>query len=511
MKPSLTLNHLDSARVSKIAWWASAALGMLLVAMSMIRARMYFIGLTAGTRLTYKDFATLRERMMHGVVFIALFGIYGAWVWLKLRGRRADQETESPDTLPAIIDPQSPIKNLLTYALPLMALAWLVYPYSGDVRLYLHYGAMANAGVNPFTTRADQFTSIWSPSLAWGQTSTYGPIAVGLFSLVARLSPTHTLTGWTQTLASLYVLKLITLAFHMATTVLIAKVMSPRKDRWDWAFLYGVNPVVLQEIVANAHIDAALILLTVATLLAVRHNRYVTAAGVLVAAAMVKTVAVIWLPLLGLDMLRARRYRAAAAAIGGGLALAALLASTLLTTPHAWSSLLNSGTGEKVSQSISSVVWRLLMDPVGMEDPRLHTVVITLVLSLKAIFVLLSAFIAWRLWSRREWTVAGAIAVATLLLFVLACPWYRPWYATVLLIPPLFVSLGFWNRVAVIALVLGGSIGTALFPPNLSLDLISAVPVVICLLISFAVEVRSTIRSSAIGFEPIAPLSSEPA
>ena len=494
-----------------ISWCTSAALGAVLVAMSILRAKSYFSALTAGTRLNFRDFASLRERMMNGVVLIALFAIYGVWVWLKVRGRREDREADAPVALPKIIDESSPIKSLLTYALPLMVLAWLVYPYSGDVRLYLHYGAMANAGLNPFITRADAFASPWSPTLAWGQTSTYGPVAVGLFSLVARLSPTHSITSWTQTLAALYCLKLITLILHAATTLLIARVMAPRKDRWDWAFLYGVNPVVLQEIVGNAHIDAALILLTVISLLAVRNNRYVIATAMLVAATLVKTVGVIWLPLLGLDMLRARRFRAAAVSIAGGLALFALLAATLLPDARAWGSLLNSGTAEQVSQSITSAAWRLMAGPLGVRDPLLHTIVMTLVLSLKAIFVLLSAFIAWRLWSRREWSVAGAIAIATLLLFVLGCPWYRPWYAVVLLVPPLFVSLGFWNRVAVIALVLGGSIGTALFPPNLWLDLISAMPVAICLLISFGVEARSMIRSTAIEFEPITPLSSEPA
>jgi len=69
---------------------------------------------------------------------------------------------------------------------------------------------------------------------------------------------------------------------------------------------------------------------------------------------------------------------------------------------------------------------------------------------------------------------------ATLWLFVLASPWYRPWYATVLLLPTLWLSASAWYRAAIIGLVFGGEISNAIFT-GLAIDAGTCLPVIACL------------------------------
>lgn len=503
-------------RMAVQLWCAAAVLGLCLVGLSMVRASGYFTAMAADQRDAYRDFGTLTERVSNGLFIAALIGLYAWWVWRHVRIAHAEGNPTSPTLLPRLIDRTRPLRALMMIAGPLLLIAWFVYPYSGDVRLYLHYGAMANAGVNPITTRADAFASPWSNTLAWGQTSTYGPLAIAIYSIPSLLAPSGAtpIHSWTQTIPAMYCLKLIALLLHVATTLLVARSLAPREDRWDWALLYAINPVVLVELVANAHIDSAVVMLAALGLLAVRQNRYVTAAAALVAASLVKSVAIIWLPLLGLDMLRKRRFRAAGVAIAGAIALAVVLSLTVLPDLKAWSSLLNAGIGTKASESIASIAWRLMAETFYLREDLTNVILHTIVMGLRAVFVLLSATIAWRLWTRREWPAAGAMGLATLLLFVLACPWYRPWYATVLLLPPVFLSLGYWNRAAVLALVAGGSIGSAVLPPHMLLDLMIVVPVTACLLIGLTQELRSAVGEvSKIDLQSLRgeAVSSEPA
>lgn len=388
--------------------------------------------------------------------------------------------------------------RLLKFAWPFLLIAWLVYPYSGDIRVYMHYGQMANANVNPLTHRADSFFSPWLDTLAWGQTSTYGPVGLFLFSIAARFHVAGlAITSWHQTVLPIYAFKLICLALHVITAWLIAQLLSPRADRWTWALLYAVNPIVLFEQVSNAHVDVAVVALLAASLLAVRRDQWVLAGAAMLAATLTKTIAIIWLPLLGIAMLRARRYSAAAICLALAAGVAVLLACTVVPNTTAWMSLGNAGIGSQMGESFHSSVLRLLAHPLHVPYSVRHAFLGNFTLAAKVSFVVLSGMIAVQLWTRRDASLAGGIALATLLLFVLASPWYRAWYATVLLFPPLFLAVGFWVRAAILALVIGGSVGTAVFGPSLAHDVIASWPAAICLMVGAVQRLRLQATASS--------------
>jgi len=225
----------------------------------------------------------------------------------------------------------------------------------------------------------------------------------------------------------------------------------------------------------------------VAAIISVRRSYWVRAGVMLLMATLVKTVALIWLPLLGIDMLRRRQYRAVVISILLTGLVGVILRLTLLPDAAAWGSLVNAGVGERVSESIPACFLRLLAHPGHVGWFRRTTMVAELTFAMKVAFMVISATIAWRLYKRREFTLTSAITQATLLLFVLASPWYRPWYATILLIPSLWLSVGVWQRAAIVALVVGGEISNNLLT-GLALDVVASFPVALCLLVGAAVN-----------------------
>ena len=178
--------------------------------------------------------------------------------------------------------------------------------------------------------------SAFSPFIGWRRATTYGPIALSLFSLASLSTPLG--AG-----AAVYSFKALCLVTHCANGYGIWRLLStdPRRATLTTAFL--LCPPLLFELVAQAHVDVFLISSIVWLYWALTRARLLSASAALLAGAMVKTIPVIWAPLLLVFLLRERRTKTILGALALASGVVAVLSATLLPTPHAWLSLLNPG------------------------------------------------------------------------------------------------------------------------------------------------------------------------
>ena len=205
------------------------------------------------------------------VVSMASFAL-AVWQWR--RGRRLDT------------------RLLVAGALLLSVVALLVPPVaSKDVYAYSFYGKVQVAyHANPYLSIPDQYPlDSWHPFWSW---RLFGPVYGAPFLLLLRLVAT---VAGPSLLAWVLWMKLLMVAAELGAVALLVRVIrvganagqADPDPRWPW-LLIAWNPIVLQSIAMGAHVDALLLLVLAAALLAHRHGRYLLAFMLLVALFCVK-------------------------------------------------------------------------------------------------------------------------------------------------------------------------------------------------------------------------------
>jgi len=177
-------------------------------------------------------------------------------------------------------------------ALHLLAL-WVPPVASKDVYAYSFYGKVQTAyGANPYLSFPDQHPlDSWHPFWSWRLTGpVYGPPFLLLLRLVALVSGPSMLAWvlWMKVLLTVAELGAVALLVHTLRARAAppggeggASLLSPPDPRWP-VLLIGWNPMVLQAVAMSAHVDALLLLLLAAVLLAHRRGRYLAAFVLLV-------------------------------------------------------------------------------------------------------------------------------------------------------------------------------------------------------------------------------------
>ncbi len=397
---------------SRLCGIAAVVLAAVLCVLLHQRAGDYFTAVATGGRPASQDFATASERARVGATYICLMLVYGCWL---LASRTVAYPTR--------------FQPLLTRASPLLLLALLTYPVTGDVRLYLHFAEMAWSGLNPWLTRSSDYQSQWSPFLAWDITSPYAPVAQALFMI-------STLAAKLGTSGGIYGLKAMCLALHIANAALLMHLLRDSPRRAWFTFAYLVNPVLLFEQVTNAHVDVLLCTTLLALLLLIRAGRPIGAALVLVIGFLAKTIPLIWSPLLGVLLVRERKWKSLALS---GVAAATILtacAATILPSRAAWQSLFNPSIKSTPSGSMLAIASHSFT-ALKQSGPPKHRLMRYTQRLLIALFIACYASIAWRLFHGQgpaSYDLAQALGAATLALFLFATLWYRPWYASVLVL-----------------------------------------------------------------------------
>ena len=255
------------------------------------------------------------------LVLVSLFVVY-------FRLLHCLRRQPQPDARLAVI-----LAGVLLFSLPLVISPYL---FSTDIYSYIMYGRVAALyGGNPAITAPSAYAhdAFFPYLIAWQSTpSVYGPVwtlfSHGLTLLVERAGG----GPWLYLLAY----KLTMLAAHLASTLLIWQIVRTWKPGQQVyaALLYAWNPVVLIEFVGSAHNDALMICLILLAVLCTQRGYWRSAVVALLAAALVKWIAVLLVPLWAIYWLRQQMTWRARLLLAGQAAVIVIIGATLSYLPY---------------------------------------------------------------------------------------------------------------------------------------------------------------------------------
>jgi len=157
-----------------------------------------------------------------------------------------------------------PARAVLLGGLLAAAVLTLVPPFgSSDQLSYAAYGRMLVTGHNPYTTTPAELAALGDPVARavqdWFTTpSVYGPLATGVQGLAS-------LIGGTSVRLTVFVLGLANLTAFAVTALLLHRMTrSDPARQLRAALLWAANPLLLQLLVAGAHLDAQAVVCAVA-------------------------------------------------------------------------------------------------------------------------------------------------------------------------------------------------------------------------------------------------------
>jgi len=157
-----------------------------------------------------------------------------------------------------------PARTLLLAGIATAAVLTLVPPFgSSDQLSYAAYGRMVATGHNPYLTTPADLARLGDPVARavqdwFTQVSVYGPLASGIQGLAS-------LIGGTSVRLTVFVLGVVNLIAFGGTGVLLYRMTSGQPDRQLRAtLLWTANPLLLQVLIAGAHVDVQMIACCVA-------------------------------------------------------------------------------------------------------------------------------------------------------------------------------------------------------------------------------------------------------
>jgi alpha-1,6-mannosyltransferase len=367
---------------------------------------------TYGAAANFIDFPNHFTKIRINIPYLILNIIYLAWL---LQNCWTDNK-------------YSDFLVILKHAAIFLIIAFVSYPYSNDIYLYLQYGLMDLNGINPFINPAGNFTSNLSPFLHWSQTSTYGPISQLFFMIAAYTVPFSPVLG-------VYIFKVFCVFVHVINAYLIWRLLKSSYNRSQITMAYLINPFLLAEQVSGAHVDVFLSNALILLIGCMLRRHYVAVILMIWLGFLEKTLPIIWLPLALNFLVRKRRWKELAITAFLSLIIIIILSHTVLPTIQAWQSLLNPGVKGAVARSLHHLL-KLLLNLL----PNL-TIQKQVILSVFTSITYLS-FAVYYIWTllqpylKRRYSEANLIldiGWTTLILFLFATPWLMPWYPSVLL------------------------------------------------------------------------------
>jgi hypothetical protein len=330
-------------------------------------------------------------RNPHGVLGVAIIGLgTAAATWVGTR-----ETLHVPTAMPWLA------------MLGLAAISVALAPIgSHDMWAYASYGRLVeHYHLNPYHAVPAQFPGDPVFRLVggtWQHTpSAYGPLFTGVSAIVSRLAGTDLL--------------LVRLGFQIPVAIAMFAcvwIAARTAKRRAVVVLVGLQPMVWISVVNGAHSDVYVALGAVVGVALFQRDRVVGAAVAIGLAALVKIAALFAAPVIVLVLLCQRRTRDAVnfvAAIGGLMALAALVA------PSSFTSAANATHGI-ISRASP---WRLFV------GARVISSSVGSVLGLVAAVVIIAA-IAWRGRATSDIAASVALALAT---YAIVASFTLPWYA----------------------------------------------------------------------------------
>lgn len=285
---------------------------------------------------------------------------------------------------------------------------------SADPKSYAAYGRIAVTGHDPYATTPGELAQAGDPVAAaveppWRRSpSVYGPLATAEQAVVAKVAGR-------STRAAVGLLGLLGAAAVAGTALLLARLAGTPERRRRVALLWVLNPLVLLQVVAGAHLDALVALGVVAALAAGPGLLGGIGAGAAVAVKMPGAAVAAGLCWAG------RRAPRRLAGVLAGL-VAVLVPAYVLAGPHAFDQL------RKAARFVSlATPWRPLTDLLDAQYGEVSSRRL-IGLAALAVAIALAALLARGLPSGP----AGARATLVVVLgYTLAAPYALPWYDAV--------------------------------------------------------------------------------
>jgi hypothetical protein len=336
-------------------------------------------------------------------IVLSLYGLYAAGYW-------------------AIASRQASIKTAAIFGAGAIFCAELVWAYPAtavDVFGYIAHGRLlALHGVNPFTVAPSAFDSdAIVPFLAFpDEPSQYGPVWVLLGDAYASLARGDLLT-------EVLLYKVTGALAHIggaAVIYVIALRISDQRMARLGAYLYLWNPLLLWEMVANAHNDGLMMLLgLVGVWLFITRFDLLVLAGV-VAGALVKVPITLIGPTLLIGLCRRRWTRA----VEGALLAVALAVAVYHPFWDGIQTLTALRRTDLFTASLGSVLRLALSRGFGESDAA--TIARTTSLSAFAVVAVIGLLLAFRARSDQQLLMAAYVTLLGGLL--LATTWFQAWY-----------------------------------------------------------------------------------
>lgn len=379
-----------------------------------------------------------------GCEYVSAVIIYLLWFKQRLRTQHPEPtEPSQKQTAPAF-------QPILLSSLSFLLLAFIAYPNTKtDIYTYLHSGLMMLDGINPYIVPAGDFPSPLSTYFDWNQTSTYGPISQFIFILSALFLRF-------RILLAVYIFKLFCLVFHIFNAFLIHSKLKFTPAGSTLVLAYLVNPILLFELVSQAHLDIFLCTSLILLISAIQSRKLLNAVLLVWVGFFTKTLPLIWMPLIGAHILKTRKIRLIALSIFLSILVIAVGSLTLLETPSAWISLFNPGVSGRADRSIHLFLVTVFSHlpnllPSALSGENAYRVYLLskwasyltycslyAVAGISVLFGFRVMGIAKHL-SPEDYLIL-CLGWATLFIFWVATPWNPSWYVTIL-IPIIFLMM----------------------------------------------------------------------
>ncbi|WP_341525426.1 hypothetical protein WKK05_22900 [Nostoc sp. UHCC 0302] len=469
----LNTNNYQNDKNNKILLVIAIILSLIFFLELALRAYSFYIEALANSQgeRNVPDFSNSFVKLRIGIEYFGLNIIYIIWLVINKQGQIYINFTKI-------------LKNTSFFLL----IAFISYPVTGDINLYVHYGLMDLNKINPFLNAANTFTSSLSPFLAWKQTSTYGPISQLFFMFSAYFTTISPSLG-------IYVFKLLCLVFHIINSYLIWQYLKISPYRSNVTIAYIISPFMLYEQVTNAHIDVFISTVLIILIICLKKRSYIAAIIAGWIGFLIKTLPIIWLPLIFVYLIKQQRWKSLFIALSVSVAIVIAADLTVLPTVESWESLLNPGVKERVINSIYALVTQVLSLkhlnlPISLQK-FVFSIFKTIMFS---IFVVSYIIILTKPYFKKnydETNLSLNLGWITLILFILATPWYCSWYSSVLLA---VVALNIHSkRFAITSIILCLTNPLTLNLPLLKL--LTVVPALVVILFWFVRDIQTQKKS----------------
>jgi hypothetical protein len=361
--------------------------------------------------------------------YVGLAALCGAWLGL---GRRLGRGTDTIKASRLLI-----IGTL--WCLPLLFGPPL---FSHDAYSYLAQGEILHLGLNPYEHGPEILARLGHPHLLatvspfWRTTtSPYGPLFLGLASVIAAAAGSHLILG----VVLMRVIELAGVGLLAVFVPRLARALGTDPARATW--LAVISPLVLLELIAAGHNDALMVGLLVAGVTLAVERRPLLAIAVCAVAASIKLPAAAAIAFIAVAWARTawggageHEARAAARALGLSVAvtvavLAAVSVVTGLGLSWATSGVLS--TPGKVHLAITPVTaagWSVasLLHTLGM-GASAHGIESAFGAVALALTVVLGLGLLWRVRIRNLVPSLGALLLVSVFAGPATWPWYLTW------------------------------------------------------------------------------------